>query len=194
VQPFFYGRRYNKNMTTSLRPHAWLLLASCLTLSSALAGNHGGATARRAAAPLPRYGMTVYSDLCVSPGSGEYGGQRITLQRFAEVDTVIYEFTAGALSWPLVASEVHIDPRGKQLYFTVQVAEDEERTLNGHVSDDGQTLTLDGGYCEDQSQPMVLSKVRDFGAKPKPCKACPATRQHRPPAELKPEPAPPMQG
>jgi hypothetical protein len=115
----------------------------------------------------------VYSDLCVHEGSGEYGGQRITLQRFAEVDTVIYEYTAGGLSWPLVATDVNVDPRGKMMYFTVQEGE-EERTISGKFSPGGDTLTLDGGYCDDQSQPMVLSKVRDFGRAAKACKACPA--------------------
>src|SRR5213595_3982560 len=55
---------------------------------------------------LPRYGVMVYSDLCVHGDSGEFGGQRVTLQRFAEADTVIYEYTAGGLSWPLVATDV----------------------------------------------------------------------------------------
>jgi hypothetical protein len=145
-----------------------LLISLAATLPSANA-----ATKPRG---LPRHGMVVYSDLCIHQGSGEYGGQRITLQRFAEVDTVIYEYTAGGLSWPLVASDVNIDPRGKMMYFTVQEGE-EERTLSGKFSPDGNTLTLDGGYCEDQSQPMVLARVRDFGRKPKACKTCPAPKR-----------------
>jgi hypothetical protein len=65
------------------------------------------------------------------PDSGEFGGQRITLQRFAEVDTVLYEYTAGGLSWPVVASDVTIDPRGQQFYFTVQPPDEDERTISG---------------------------------------------------------------
>lgn len=145
-----------------------LLISLAATLPSANAANKPRG--------LPRHGMVVYSDLCIHQGSGEYGGQRITLQRFAEVDTVIYEYTAGGLSWPLVASDVNIDPRGKMMYFTVQEGE-EERTLSGKFSPDGNTLTLDGGYCEDQSQPMVLARVRDFGRKPKACKTCPAPKR-----------------
>ena len=145
-----------------------LLLAASATLPAALAANKAGG--------LPRYGMTVYSDLCVHQGSGEYGGQRITLQRFAEVDTVVYEYTAGGLSWPLVASDVNVDPRGKMMYFTVQEGDGEERTISGKFSRNGDVLTLEGGYCEDRSQPMVLSRVRDFGRKPKACTPCPAPR------------------
>lgn len=143
-----------------------IFLAATLT-SAVAAGKPRG---------LPRHGMLVYSDLCIHEGSGEYGGQRITLQRFAEVDTVIYEYTAGGLSWPLVATDVNVDPRGKMMYFTVMEGE-EERTISGKFSRNGETLTLDGGYCDDQSQPMVLSKVRDFGRKPRACKTCPAPQR-----------------
>jgi hypothetical protein len=122
---------------------------------------------------LARYGMAVYADLCLQD-SGEFGGQRITLQRFAEVDTVIYEYTAGGLSWPLVASDVNIDPAGRQFYFTVQPPDEPERTLSGKFSADGAMLTLDGGYCADASLPMKLPRVRDFSQKPGACRACPA--------------------
>ena len=155
-------------MKTFLRIGSALLLASVTVLPAALAANKAGG--------LPRHGMVVYSDLCVHEGSGEYGGQRITLQRFAEVDTVIYEYTAGGLSWPLVATDVNVDPRGKMMYFTVQEGE-EERTISGKFSPNGETLTLDGGYCEDQSQPMVLARVRDFSRKARACKPCPAPKR-----------------
>ena len=69
------------------------------------------------------------------------------------------------------------------------------------------TLTLDGGYCEDQQNPMKLSRVHDFSAKPKSCKSCPPPRpvkdkpapaEELPPMEKTPapkwEPAPPSQG
>lgn len=144
---------------------------------------------------LPRYGMAVYSDLCVQPG-GEFGGQRITLQRFAEVDTVIYEYTAGGLSWPVVANDVNIDPSGRQMYFTVQPPDEPERTLSGKFAKGGDTLTLDGGYCGDESLPMTLQKVRDFAQKPRACRACPAGKKAPAgePAAPKWEPAPPSQG
>lgn len=148
-------------------------LVACTLLIASCAAIAGGGTKSRAGG-LPRYGMVVYSDLCVNPHSGEFGGQRITLQRFAEVDTVIYEYTAGGLSWPLVASDVNIDPRGKMMYFTVQPAEGDERTIGGKFSADGATLTLDGGYCGDETAPMKLAKVTDFGRKPGACRPCPA--------------------
>jgi hypothetical protein len=183
-----------------------LLTASCAALAAGAA--KGRAEPRSG---VPRYGMVVYSDLCVNPQSGEFGGQRITLQRFAEVDTVIYEYTAGGLSWPIVASDVNVDPRGKMMYFTVQPAEGEERTISGKFSPDGATLTLDGGYCGDETVPMKLARVRDFGRKAGACRPCPASRNKAVPQvdEPKPEgetpatreqpapkwePAPPSQG
>jgi len=152
--------------------------AACtlIALTAAMAAPGKRAAVPKSSAGLPRYGVLVYSDLCVHDASGEYGGQRITLQRFAEADSVIYEYTAGGLSWPLVATDVNIDPRGKMMYFTVLEGE-EERTISGKFSPDGETLTLDGGYCEDQSQPMVLAKVRDFARQAKACKSCPAPKR-----------------
>lgn len=156
-----------------------ILLASCAALAAPKVGRHPAA--------LPRYGMLVFSDLCLHPDSGEFGGQRITLQRFAEVDTVLYEYTAGGLSWPVVASDVNIDPRGRQLYFVVTPPGEDERTISGKLSDDGDTLVLDGAYCDDGSVPMRLPRVVDFGRKPGTCRACPAPRK---PAAADGEPAP----
>jgi hypothetical protein len=156
------------------------VFASCAALAA------GAPKTRPAQGGVPRYGMAVYSDLCVNPHSGEFGGQRITLQRFAEVDTVIYEYTAGGISWPIVASDVNIDPRGKMMYFTVQAAEGEERTISGKFSPDGATLTLDGGYCGDETVPMKLAKVVDFGRKAGACRPCPQGKV-KPPKDQAPQ-------
>jgi len=156
-----------------------LLIASCTAIAAA------ASKGREPRSSVPRYGMVVYSDLCVNPHSGEFGGQRITLQRFAEVDTVIYEYTAGGLSWPLVANDVNVDPRGKMMYFTVQPAEGDERTISGRFSPDGATLTLDGGYCGDETVPMKLARVSDFGRKAGACRPCPAGKSK--PAEALPD-------
>lgn len=169
-------------MKIAYRPILFALLASCAALAVSK-------PAQPAKAGLPRYGMAVYSDLCVNAESGDFGGQRITVQRFAEVDTVIYEFTAGGLSWPLVASDVNIDPRGKLLYFTVQPADGDERTISGKLADNGDTLVLDGGYCGDPAVPTRLRKVSDFGRKMGVCKPCPAPK----PAPLEPLEEPPAE-
>ena len=165
------------------------VFASCAVLAAPPNGgkeNHDGkkndgktAGAKQAGAAgegLSRYGMAVYSDLCVSAGGGEFGGQRVTVQRFAEVDTVIYEYTAGGLSWPLVASDVNIDPRGTRFYFTVQPPDEQERTISGQIRDKGATMELDGAYCGEHARPMKLKKVTDFSRQAGVCKPCPAMK------------------
>lgn len=140
---------------------AALLLACSFSLSAS-------------AAPGARHGVFVYSDLCVNPANGEGGGQRVSLLRFAEVDTVVYEFTAGSLSWPVLASDVNIDPQMAALYFTVQTADGEQRIISGKLSRDRQSLTLAGGYCANAAVPITLARVNDFGQSLKACKPCPA--------------------
>ena len=149
-----------------------ILLVSCAVLAAPK-------KASRKPAGLPRYGVVVFSDLCIHADSGEFGGQRITLQRFAEVDTVLYEYTAGGLSWPVVASDINIDPRGQQLYFTVQPPDEEERTISGKLADGGKTLLLEGGYCGDEAVPMRLPLVTDFGRKAGACRACPVQKKKK---------------
>lgn len=160
-----------------IKQRAWLAGALLLASYAVLA-----APAARKNAPergLPRYGMMVFSDLCINAESGEYGGQRITLQRFNEVDTVLYEYTAGGISWPVVASDVNIDPRGQLMYFTVQPPEQDERTISGKIVDGGKTLLLDGGYCGDETRPMRLPLVTDFGRKAGACRVCPAPKEEK---------------
>ena len=165
-----------------------ILLASCAALAAPKAAPR--AAAHKQGPGLPRYGMVVFSDLCLSADGGEYGGQRITLQRFNEVDTVLYEYTAGGLSWPVVASEVTVDPRGRQFYFTVQPPEEDERTISGKLSEDGKSLILEGGYCEDESVPMRLQRVTDFSRKAGTCPACPAPKHKKASPEMEQEAAP----
>lgn len=160
-----------------------------------LAGATGAAVAAakgKKPAGLERFGVTVYSDLCLQKDSGEIGGQRVTLHRFAEADSVIYEFTAGALSWPIVASDVNLDAATGAFDFTIAGADSEERTIVGKFSKDGQTLTLEGDYCGGNVRmPMKLSRVRDFGRPLKNCTPCPpmpeAPAEPAPAAEAVPE-------
>ena len=152
-----------------------------------LAGAAGGAVAAvkgKKPAGLERYGVAVYSDLCLQKDSGEIGGQRVTLHRFAEADSVIYEFTAGALSWPIVANDVNLDAATGAFDFTIAGADNEERTIVGKFSKDGQTLTLEGDYCGGNVRmPMKLSRVRDFGRPLKTCTPCPAMPEAPAPAQ-----------
>ena len=165
--------------TKSPRTHALLLAlllagAAGATLAAGKSGKSGKAVK---AGGLERYGVSVYSDLCLQKDSGEIGGQRVTLHRFAEADTVIYEFTAGALSWPIVANDVNLDDASGALDFTIAAADGEERTITGKFARDGKTLTLEGDYCGGNVRmPMKLSRMTDFGRPLKNCTPCPAVK------------------
>ncbi|MBB5370569.1 MULTISPECIES: hypothetical protein [unclassified Janthinobacterium] len=155
-------------------PRAAAMLAALLLTGAAGAALANAGAKVKKPAGLERYGVAVYSDLCVQKDSGEIGGQRVTLHRFAEADTVIYEFTAGSLSWPIVANDVNLDAATGALDFTIQAADGEERKLAGKFSKDGQTLTLEGDYCGGNvHMPMKLSRIRDFGRALKNCTPCP---------------------
>ena len=159
--------------TKSPRIHALLLGL----LMAAVAGSAAAAKDRKPAG-LERYGVAVYSDLCLQKDSGEIGGQRVTLHRFAEADTVIYEFTAGSLSWPIVANDVNLDTATGAFDFTIAAADGEERTITGKFAQDGKTLTLEGDYCGGNVRmPMKLSRITDFGRPLKNCTPCPAVKQ-----------------
>ena len=164
-------------------PRSAVMLAALGALS--FAGATGAAVAAvkgKKPAGLERYGVAVYSDLCLQKDSGEIGGQRVTLHRFAEADSVIYEFTAGALSWPIVANDVNLDAATGAFDFTITGADSEERTIVGKFSKDGQTLTLEGDYCGGNVRmPMKLSRVRDFGRPLKNCTPCPPDAAKRRP-------------
>lgn len=155
-------------MKTIHRFAAVALMASCVAIAAPKTTGKPAA----ASSGMPRYGMAVYSDLCIHKDSGEFGGQRVTVQRFAEVDTVIYEYTAGGLSWPIIADDVQIGPHGDKMIFTLQM-EGEEKRLSGTFTDNGATFVLDGGYCGQPDVPARLSRVKDFGRNPPPCKPCP---------------------
>lgn len=161
------------------------LLLGAASLAAA-AVDHGG---------LPRHGVAVYSDLCLEKASGDIGGQRITLHRYAEGDTAIYEFTAGGLSMPVVASDTSIDDRTGVLTFTVTVADGDERTIIGRFARDGRSLTLTGGYCGAAAYPMRLARVTDFARPLRACRPCPevpaAPAEPAEPAAAPDAPAPP---
>ncbi len=121
---------------------------------------------------VPRYGVFVYSDLCVNEANGEGGGQRITLLRTLQSDHVVYEFTAGSLIWPVIASNVDIAPDMGTLYFTVQSADGEQHIVDARLSADGASMKLAGGYCVGNTLPIALSRVTDFNRALQACTPC----------------------
>lgn len=124
-----------------------------------------------AATRLPRYGMFVYSNLCVSPMSGDVGGDRILLRRFADGDTLFYEYTDGS-THAVVARALALDASMATLRFEIDIEGVPTSSVSGKFSRDGRHLALRGlPFSGDSSAALVL--VTDFAAPLKQCKPLP---------------------
>lgn len=125
------------------------------------------------AAPIqPRYGVFVYSNRCVSAMSGDIAGDRITLHRFADGDTLIYEYDDGS-THAVLAHDVMIDTATGGMRFQVDIKGTPSATVYGAMATDGERVTLRGlPFVGDDV--FVLARVRDFAA---PLRHCKATRR-----------------
>jgi hypothetical protein len=113
---------------------------------------------------MPRYGVFVYSDLCVEPESGDVAGNRVALLRYPEGNQLIFEYTEGPLMAPLFADKITIDSAAGALTFDVR--EDSQTvTFRGTVTDDALVGTI-----SDRPKPVRLSRVRDSGRKQAECR------------------------
>ena len=68
------------------------------------------------ATPLPRHGVFMFSNLCVSERSGDLHGLRLTLRRLGDTDDVLFEQETEPLQriWPVV-----VDTSAGTLRFTM---------------------------------------------------------------------------
>lgn len=121
-----------------------------------------------AAQGLPRYGAFVYSNFCVSPMSGDLGGDRMTLIRLADGDTLVYEYTDGS-THALVATELKLDATSATLRFDVKVQGAATSTVSGNFSADGRRLTVHGLPFRGENN-YTLLRVTDFAAPVAQCK------------------------
>lgn len=120
-----------------------------------------------AAAGLPRFGVFVYSSFCVSPMSGDLGGNRITLSRFADGDSLVFEYTDGS-THALIASALTFGAKSRSLRFDVDVEGEPRSTISGSFSPDGKELSL-RGLPFGSGTPSTLAQVKNFAAPLKPC-------------------------
>lgn len=139
-----------------------LLTILCLTASLATAKN------------VPRYGVLVYSNLCIEDESGHTAGNRITLSRFAEGDSLVYEYAEGALAAPVLGESVKIDARGEQMSFKARPPHQPMETIEGVFSADGKVLSLRGDWCGNPNTTKQLSLVVNFSRPMHACPACPS--------------------
>jgi hypothetical protein len=138
------------SLAHALRP---IVMATALCIS-------GGAIAK---AP-PRYGALVYSNLCVEPQSGDIGGTRITLLRLGDGDRVIYEYTEGAVAWPLFVARAKVDSRAGTISFEVR-PEADTLTFEGKFTDS----ILVGAFSA-KAEPVRLPRIADLS---RPMPKCP---------------------
>lgn len=130
----------------------------------ALCACNGTATAKG----LSRYGVFVYSNFCISPMSGDLGGNRITLIRLADGDTLVYEYTDGS-THALIASELALGGNSETLRFEVNVSGTAKSTVSGNFSADGRSLTVQGLPFQGENK-YTLLQVMDFAEPVAECK------------------------
>lgn len=148
------------------------LLATFRFISVALA--LGVCSGVAAAKGLPRYGVFVYSSFCVSPMSGDLGGDRVTLRRSADGDLLVYEYTDGS-THAIIASGPALEVKSETLRFEVNVQGAAKATVSGDFSPDGRQLTVHGLPFQGDSKNTLL-RVTDFAAPLAKCKPLPRAR------------------
>jgi hypothetical protein len=107
---------------------------ACLGLWAATATS----PAEAKAPPLPRYGVMVFSNLCVDRRGGDYGGERLTLIRRPEGDALVYEYGNGPLSAPVAADNLNV--KGDTLTASA-LNDDQVVFLVAKLGADGAVLT-----------------------------------------------------
>jgi len=125
------------------------------------------------AGPLSGYGVFVYSNLCVEDQSGDIAGTRITIHHYREGDSVLYEYSNGALSSPVLADHLKIDKYTKQVKFNVLVPGQEVESVTGELLKNESVLVLRGDWCGNAQAKIPLRLVNDFGRGMGRCPPCP---------------------
>lgn len=124
-----------------------------------------------AAKGLPRYGVFVYSSFCISPMSGDLGGDRMTLIRLVDGDTLVYEYTDGS-KHALIARELALDAKSETLRFEVNIQGAAKSNVSGNFSVDRRRLTVHGLPFRGEEK-YTLLRVTDFAAPIAECKPLP---------------------
>jgi hypothetical protein len=133
------------------------------------AASLGSCSSHAAMPSLPRYGIFVYSDFCVSPMSGDLGSSRISLHRFWDGDSLVYEYTDGS-THALLAEELTVDVAARTLQFKVRHPNGGTAQLSGQFSKDGQVLILRGILFNDPEKSYKLKRISNFATPVPACK------------------------
>ena len=125
-------------------------------------------TSVAAARDLPRDGVFVYSSFCVSPMSGDVRGDRITLRRFADGVTLLYEYSDGE-THAVVANGLVLDDQSGSIRFGLDVDGAPHATVSAQLARDGASLAVRGLPFHD-GKSDTLPRVPKASAKLADCK------------------------
>jgi hypothetical protein len=117
---------------------------------------------------MPRYGVLVYSNLCTSEMSGDLEGNRITLRRLVDGDTLIYEYDDGSTHL-VIADELKLDSKSGEISFKIHADGNLNTVVSGRFSKDGESLKVKGMLFE-ESTTFILKRVSDFSLPLQHCK------------------------
>lgn len=119
---------------------------------------------------VPRLGTFIYSDLCVSPQSGDLYGTNITLRRLADGDLLIYEYTEGSTPRTLVAEQLAVDAKSGSLQFAVPNPDGGMAHMNGQFLNAGRALALKTPLFGDPKRAYTLARLDNLAASIPDCK------------------------
>jgi hypothetical protein len=132
-----------------------------------------GWTAAAAAGAMPKYGVFVYSNLCIEDDSGDAAGFRITLHRYPEGDSVMYEYAEGSLAMPLMSEMAQVDQRSGSLRFTVNRPGGQAETIIAQLANNGESLSLRGRWCAAPDAVIRLPRIKVLSQRMQRCRPCP---------------------
>jgi len=111
---------------------------------------------------IPHYGIFVYSNFCISQESGDLYGNRITLRRLTDGDSLIYEYDDGSTK-SVVAENLVVNQNSRKITFDIHAEGNLVATISGQLSKDGQKLAVHG-LLFDEASTVNLKLVKDLSA------------------------------
>jgi hypothetical protein len=94
--------------------------------------------------------------------SGDLVGDRITLHRFPDGDTLLYEYTDGS-THALIAHDLTLDAAAGTLHFAVDPRNEATSTISATLSGDGSRVTVQGLPFRGDLR-KTLARVKHVGA------------------------------
>jgi len=104
----------------------------------------------------------VYSNFCISQESGDLYGNRITLRRLTDGDSLIYEYDDGSTK-SVVAENLVVNQNSRKITFDIYAEGNLAATISGQLSKDGKKLAVHGLLFDEEST-VNLKLVKDLSA------------------------------